>query len=57
MKKARIWSLRQYFHFLKLKNHIKDNIAMDLPYPKMEKVVPQFLTIEEYNKEEKGTGE
>jgi len=50
VKKARIWSLHQFFHFLKLKGHIKDNVAMDLPYPKMEKVVPQFLTIEEYNR-------
>jgi len=50
VKKARIWSLHQFFHFLKLKGHIKENIAMDLPYPKMEKAVPQFLTIEEYNR-------
>ena len=50
VKKARIWSLHQFFHYLKLKGHIKDNIAMDLLYPKMEKTVPQFLTIEEYNR-------
>ena len=50
VKKARIWSLHQFFHFLKLKGHIKDNIAMDLPYPKIEKTIPHFLTIEEYNR-------
>ncbi|MDY7038231.1 MAG: tyrosine-type recombinase/integrase [Thermodesulfobacteriota bacterium] len=50
IKKARIWSLHQFFHFLKLKGHIKDNIAMDLPYPKIEKTIPHFLTIDEYNR-------
>jgi len=50
VKKARIWSLHQFFHFLKLKGHIKDNIAMDLPYPKIEKTIPHFLTIDEYNR-------
>jgi integrase/recombinase XerC len=50
IKKARIWSLHQFFHFLRLKGHIKDNIAMDLPYPKIEKTVPHFLTIDEYNR-------
>jgi len=50
VKKARVWSLHQFFHFLKLHGHIKENIAMDLPYPKIEKTVPYFLTIEEYNR-------
>lgn len=50
IKKARIWSLHQFFHFLRLKGNIKDNIAMDLPYPKIEKTVPHFLTIDEYNR-------
>ncbi len=26
------------------------NIALKLPYPKIEKTVPQFLTIDEYNR-------
>ena len=26
------------------------NIAKDLPYPKIEKTVPQYLTIDEYNR-------
>ncbi len=50
VKKARIWSLRQFFHFLKLKGHIKENIATNLPYPKIEKTIPHFLTIDEYNR-------
>jgi site-specific recombinase XerD len=49
VKKARIWSLRQFFHFLKLNGWVKTNIASDLPYPKIEKTIPYFLTIEEYN--------
>ncbi|NOX32626.1 MAG: site-specific integrase [Deltaproteobacteria bacterium] len=49
VKKARIWSLRQFFHFLKLNGWIKINIASDFPYPKIEKTIPHFLTIEEYN--------
>jgi integrase/recombinase XerC len=50
VKKARVWSLHQFFHFLMLHGHIKENIAMDLPYPKIEKTVPYFLTLEEYNR-------
>ncbi len=50
IKKARIWSLRQFFHFLKLNGWIKTNIASDFPYPKIEKTIPNFLTIEEYNR-------
>ena len=49
IKKARIWSLRQFFHFLKLNGLIPLNIASQLPYPKMEKTVPKFLTADEYN--------
>ncbi|MDA3790032.1 MAG: tyrosine-type recombinase/integrase [Desulfobacula sp.] len=50
IKKARIWSLRQFFHFLKLNGWIKINIASNFPYPKIEKTIPHFLTIEEYNR-------
>ena len=50
IKKARIWSLRQFFHFLKLNGWIKTNIASNFPYPKIEKTIPHFLTIEEYNR-------
>ncbi|CCK78375.1 tyrosine-type recombinase/integrase [Desulfobacula toluolica] len=49
-QKARIWSLRQFFHFLKLNGWVKTNTASDFPYPKIEKTIPHFLTIEEYNR-------
>jgi integrase/recombinase XerC len=50
VKKSRIWSLRQFFHYLKLNGLVRENIATDLPYPKIENTVPKFLTIEEYNR-------
>lgn len=50
IKKARVWSLRQFFHFLKLNSRVGENIALNLPYPKIEKRVPSFLTIDEYNR-------
>jgi len=49
VKKARIWSLQQFFHYLKLNGYVNENIATDLPYPKIEKTVPHFLTVREYN--------
>ena len=49
VKKARIWSLRQFYHYLKLNGYVNENIATDLPYPKIEKTVPYFLTVCEYN--------
>ena len=48
VKKARVWSLRQFFHYLKLQNLIQNNIALKLPYPKIEQKVPTFLTIDEF---------
>ena len=48
VKKARVWSLRQFFHYLKLQTLINDNIALKLPYPKIEQKVPTFLTIDEF---------
>jgi len=48
VKKARVWSLRQFFHYLKLQQLVKDNIALKIPYPKIEKKVPTFLTIDEF---------
>lgn len=50
IKKARIWALRQFYHFLQLKGYTHNNIAMDLPYPKIEKTIPHFLTIDELNR-------
>ncbi len=49
VNKMRVWALRHFFHYLKLKGLIDDNIAARLPYPKIEKKVPQFLTIAEFN--------
>jgi len=49
IKKARVWALQQFFHFLKLEGLIDVNSAKDLPYPKIEKTVPQYLRIDEYN--------
>jgi len=48
--KSRVWTLRQFYHFLTLHRHVPKNIALKLPYPKIEKTVPQFLTIDEYNR-------
>jgi len=48
VKKSRVWTLRQFFHFLTLHQHVPKNIALKLPYPKIEKTVPQFLTPQEF---------
>jgi len=50
VKKQRVWSLHQFFHFLKMHNLIEENIAGSIPYPKITKKVPTYLTIEEFNK-------
>ena len=44
VRKSRVWTLRQFYHFLTLNNKFTKNIASRLPYPKIEKPVPQFLT-------------
>jgi integrase/recombinase XerC len=49
-KKARVWCLRQFFHFLTVSSPFEKNIALGLPYPKIEKTVPYFLTIDEFNR-------
>jgi integrase/recombinase XerC len=46
--KSRVWTLRQFYHFLTLHRIIPENIATGIPYPKIEKTLPQFLTQEEY---------
>ena len=46
--KSRVWALRQFYHFLTLHWIIPENIATGIPYPKIEKTVPLFLTQEEY---------
>jgi site-specific recombinase XerD len=50
VRKSRVWTLRQFYHFLTLHRHVPKNIALKLQYPKIEKTVPQFLTIDEYNR-------
>ena len=45
--KSRVWMLRQFFHFLTLHCHVPKNIALVLPYPKIEKTAPVFLTPDE----------
>ena len=50
VKKARIWALRQFFHYLTLQGYVSENIATQLPYPKIESTVPQFLTVHEFNR-------
>ena len=41
--KSRVWTLRHFYHFLTLHRHVPKNIARKLPYPKIEKTVPNFL--------------
>ena len=50
MKKPRIWALRQFFHYLKLKEIIKMNIASALPYPNIDIKEPDFFSIIELKK-------
>lgn len=45
VKKSRIWSLRQFFHYLKLNGIVRENIASYLPYSKTKNTVLHFLTI------------
>ncbi|NOX32409.1 MAG: tyrosine-type recombinase/integrase [Deltaproteobacteria bacterium] len=46
--KSRVWTLRQFYHFLTLHRIIPENIATGIPYPKIEKTLPQFLTQDEF---------
>jgi integrase/recombinase XerC len=48
--KSRVWTLRQFYHFLTLHRIVPENIAGGLSYPKIEKTVPQFLTHAEYQR-------
>lgn len=49
-KKARVWCLHQFFHFLTVNGVTRKNTASGLAYPKIEKSVPFFLTGEQYNR-------
>ena len=44
--RSRVWTLR----LLTLHRIVPENIATGLPYPKIEKTVPQFLTSDESSK-------
>ena len=44
-----MWALRQFYHFLKLNHVIDKNIAAYIPYPKIWRKVPQYLTVAEFN--------
>ncbi len=48
--KSRVWMLRQFYHFLTLHDYVPINIALKLPYPKIEKTIPEFLTPDELNR-------
>jgi integrase/recombinase XerD len=45
-----IASLRQFYHFLVIKNYIDKNPAEKIELPKVEKHLPDYLTLEEINK-------
>lgn len=48
VKKSRLWALRHFYHFLKLNKVITDNLVSRIPYPRIEKKVPQYLTMTEF---------
>lgn len=50
VKKNRIWALRHFYHFLKLNHIIDDNIARHIPYPKIARKVPRYLTNDEFKR-------
>ena len=43
-KKHRVWTLHQFFHYLKIHNIVTKNIASKIPYPKIPKKEPEFLS-------------
>jgi len=45
--KHRVWSLRQFFQYLKNIKSVKGNIALKVPYPQIDKKEPDFLTFKE----------
>ena len=50
IKKQRVWAIRQFFHFLKVKDVISNNTAKGLPYPKITRSEPSFLRLVELKK-------
>jgi len=49
VKKNRVWALHHFYHFLKLNKIVDDNLATHIPYPKVERKVPKYLTAAELN--------
>ena len=45
-----VWALHQLYHYLCLQGHVEKSIALKLPYPKIEKSAPDFLTPDERNR-------
>ncbi|MBA3028018.1 MAG: integrase, partial [Desulfobacteraceae bacterium] len=48
--KSRVWMLHHFYRYLNLHEHVKENIALQLSYPKIEKTIPDFLTSDELNR-------
>jgi integrase/recombinase XerC len=48
VKKNRIWTLKHFYRFLKLNKIIAENPVRRIPYPKIEKKVPKYLTMAEF---------
>jgi len=42
--------MRQFYHFLTLHRIVPKSIATGIPYPKIEKTIPQVLTEDEYKR-------
>ena len=49
VKKSRVWTLKRFFRIIKINSSVDNNIAHELPYPKIAKTVPKYLTISEFN--------
>ncbi|MBN2001168.1 tyrosine-type recombinase/integrase, partial [candidate division KSB1 bacterium] len=49
IQKQRVWTMHKFFHYLKIQDTIKENIAASIPYPKIIKKVPYYLTVNEFN--------
>ena len=47
IKKVRVWTLHQFFHYLEFYKLIENNAAQGLPYPQIERNDPEFLTLDE----------
>lgn len=48
VKKSRVWALKHFYRFLKLNKIIAENPVRRIPYPKIEKKVPKYLTMTEF---------